>query len=227
MLEQYGLAVDKAVCLVLDKRIDMWNGLDEECQRHGILAEPFFCGCGDDKDIEYDHIDTEESPPVLPRSTSYPTWWNRPNAYNAWQCHKKILQRARADGTQSLLLLEDDSIFESDFHDVMKGASLENWQFDMLYLGWYSNGHLHNTPNKHVMAMRGGGGFHGVILNRRIIELLAAVDPIGPYDWICGQIHHKKMNCYAIYPDVITQQDGHSYVEGHHLTKPRVQNRAV
>lgn len=226
MLEKYGLKVDKAVCLVLDKRMDLWNELDKSCQNHGILAEPFIAGDGS-LELDYQHIDVEECPPMLPGSTDYPTWWNRPNAFNAWLCHKQIITRAKKEGVESLLLLEDDSVFEEDFDEVMTNAHLDRCGFDMLYLGWYSNGHLHSTPNQNLKIMRGGGGFHGVILNRRIIELLDAVEPKGPYDWICGKRHHHQMNCYAVYPDVITQRDGHSYVEGHHLTKPRVDRNEV
>ena len=68
--------------------------------------------------------------------------------------------------------------------------------------------------------MNGGGGFHAVIITRYVAEILLTFDAIGPYDWICGQYLHDTVDCYAIYPAVINQISGYSFVENSSLVKP-------
>jgi hypothetical protein len=215
------LKIDMATCLVLDKRIDMGRKVVEQARQYDIDVNLFIAGDGY-HDLTYDHIDSNDLPPRYQQSLSYPSWTNRPNAYNAWKSHTKIIHSALEKDAQTLLMLEDDVIFENDFADIVNNVSdfFNNNPWDMIYFGWYSHNHLQEIGQENICRMMGGGGFHGVMLNRYMMEELASVPPLGPYDYITGVFYHANINAYAIYPSVISQQSGYSYVEGGILEKP-------
>ena len=70
------------------------------------------------------------------------------------------------------------------------------------------------------MKLHGSGGWHGVLLRKKIMEELVNAIPIGPYDWQMGEFYHNRYNCYGIYPSIISQKSGFSYVENSNLDKP-------
>lgn len=215
--------VDKTVCLSLDRRMSRAMGIKAEAKKFGLDVQLFIAGDGETLPRQtYDHIDQIDCDiPVYRESTTYPTWHNRDNAYNAWLCHKKIVTHAYLEDVERLLLLEDDILFEEDFEEIFTKANrvLKALTWDMIYFGWYSNGHIEPVSD-HVYNMNGGGGFHGVLINRTIMNEMCKELPIGPFDWIAGQKYHSKYKAYAIYPSIITQEDGYSFVEGSDLKKP-------
>lgn len=211
-------SINRVICLTLDKRIEIATELKEQCASKCLDVELFIAG-GGAKPVKYDYIDSDDLPPRTPYTTTYPTWLNRPNAFNAWQCHREIFKRCKKG--ENLLLLEDDSELSDDFNELIEKTNpfFTKNKWDMIYLGCY---HFNSkrTDDENVMRMNGGGGFHGVIIKANIIENLLRWDPIGPYDWITGQYLHQYHPCYAIYPSIINQRSGFSYVEGSNLDKP-------
>lgn len=209
-------------CLVLDKRYDDWLVLNEQLKKNGIdNAVPFIAGRGE-YDLPYSMIDKEELPPLFYNSTTYPTWRNRPNAYSAWKCHKKMIEDSAGN---DLLLLEDDAVLCDDFDELLEKSlsylSETKLGWDMLYLGWYSNGHLIDTKHENVKRMVGGAGFHGVVLRGFATELLSKCYPTAPFDEIAGRLQKDGvLRAYAVYPSIIVQKSGFSYVEGSNLEKP-------
>ena len=214
--------IQRATCLTLDKRIDWATSVIPAAAKYGIDVELFIAGDGTNPDISYNHIDLNELPPLYPQSLNYPSWTTKPFAYNAWQCHTKIIRQAQQDGIGNLLMLEDDIFFEEDFIEILDKIEdfFNSNAWDMIYFGWYSSGHLKETDNEHVYRMMGGGGFHAVLLSRYMIECLSDVPPLGPYDFITGVFFHQNINAYAIYPSIISQRNGFSNVEQGTLDKP-------
>jgi hypothetical protein len=94
----------------------------------------------------------------------------------------------------------------------------------MLYLGSYNaskHGYLQSPNILSLPRVSGVGGFHAVILKKKIINRLLELPPYGPYDWMAAKyLHGNLYNCLAINPSIISQKDGFSYVEGHELIKP-------
>lgn len=210
--------IDRAICLTLDKRYDMACQLQEQCKEKGINIELFIAGSGS-KPLKYDYIDSEELPKRTPYSTDYPTWFARPNALNAWNCHREIFLRCKEN--ENLLLLEDDSELSEDFLEMIEKTEdfFNNNHWDMVYFGCYHFNSL-KTEHPNIMKMNGGGGFHGVLISGHVRKELLSFPPIGPYDWIVGKYLHQYYNCYAIYPSIINQKSGFSFVEGCVLNKP-------
>jgi hypothetical protein len=64
-----------------------------------------------------------------------------------------------------------------------------------------------------------GGGTHGVLISRNILDWAVKLRPIGPFDWIFS-LAQPQLQCYVIYPSIITQRSGFSYIEGGMLDKP-------
>lgn len=220
------LGITQAHCLVLDKRIHEFPRIRDEWKNLGIKVDPFYCGDGITiPSYMYNHIDSLILPPILKDTIMYPTWLNRPNAFNAWLCHQKILTKfvETSHEKDNVLLLEDDSVVEPDFEEILEKAFVTDDldSFDMLYLGCYNfAGSYYKTVNRHVIRLNGSGGFHGVVINHKVAKVLIEFPPIGPFDWIAGKLHniYKSM---AIYPCIVSQKDGiFSHVEGSVLNKP-------
>jgi len=207
---------DQVYCLYLDKRLDRQEYIKDHVEHTAFIA-------GDGSmDTKYNYIDTPDLPPKFKQSINYPTWWNSPNAFNAWKCHNIILNDALDKGYERILLLEDDVEFSEDFkeglNNFLEFEKMNYW--DMFYFGCYHNNKSLHVNSKGIRKMNGGGGFHGVALKTKIVELLCLLPPIGPYDWISGKLLHKNYHCYSSNPTIINQTDGFSYIEGKILSKP-------
>lgn len=207
--------------LLLDKRYHFWPELLGQCQNVNINPEAFIVGRG--HNFKYDYEDEDDIPPVLPASTSYPSWW-KSQTYNAWKSHRKIFEECRTKNVNNLLLLEDDAFIESDFKEIVANVEqfFEKNDWDMIYFGCYAQPYTYcSTENKNVVRVNGVGGFHGVLMKRVVIDALLNFGPISPYDEITHKYLHNIFNCYAIHPCIISQRDNiFSEVEGTVLSKP-------
>lgn len=216
------MLIDAAFCLLLDKRADFWPELNRSFSNVGITLNKFLVGDGKlFPREEYNHIDIEELPPIYPTTNMYPSWTNKPNAYNAFLSHRKILEYAYVKNLNNIMIVEDDVKIEDDFTEILSKATdfLDTHNVDMLYLGAF---HHNNTElvSNNVLKLKQSGGFHAVIISKKIIKLLLSFLPLGPYDWLAEQYIQEKYDCYAIYPSIVSQKDGYSFVESSNLTKP-------
>jgi len=226
--------IDLAYGLILDKRFDKWHNILINIEKYFKVTPQLFLA-GDGKtyhDAFYSHVDVTTKPPFYPNySTTYATWWNKPHAYNAFLCHQKIIKKAIENNVNNVLILEDDLQIEKDFDIIFEAVEPnipQNW--DMIYFGAYHNGQttkIYESPVKlfgdtyaSILKVRGSAGFHCVLIKNTMFGILSQVKPLGPLDEICGKYLHNLYNCYAIYPSIVTQEDGYSYIEEQHLTKP-------
>lgn len=206
---------------MLDKRYDKWLNIQTSAKSKDIDIIPFFAGDG--KILQhYDYIDSDELPPITNETTAYPTWRNKTNAFNAWKSHKEIFNKFLETKKDFLWLFEDDVVFTDDYDSILEECEsfINNCHFDMLYFGWYSNGNLFEIGHKYIKRMIGGGGFHSVVISKDVINYLVKIEPIAPFDETCGKKVHNLSYCYAIYPSIVLQEDGYSYVEDSVLNKP-------
>jgi len=218
------MLLDNPYCLVLDKRLAKWKEwYQPQLQEVGIDPYMFLTGGMDINGLCYDRRNVDELPPHYGvHSTTYPTWFRRPNAYNAWLSHKKIMEMALSIRHDHILMLEDDAFPEKDFRDIYSDCErfFEQNEWDMVYLGCYTKNNLKDVGHKYVRRMTGGAGFHGVVISERIMKILIDFLPIGPFDWICEKHIMPRFKCFAITPCIISQDDGFSYVEDSVLKKP-------
>ena len=111
------LGIDKAICLCLDKRQKEWLDLEKQCLSKGIEFEKCIVGDGTMfKPCQYDRID-DPNPPI--DNWSYGNEVTKINHCNAFLSHQAIIKKAKEDGLNSILLLEDDAYFTERFDDVI------------------------------------------------------------------------------------------------------------
>lgn len=214
------LKIDKTVCLTLDKRYNQGLLIQQQAKQLGINVQLFVTGDGN-LDVPYNRNNVQSLPPNLNRSTSYPTWWASHRPYNCRLSQKTIIKQAIDEHVNTLLLLEDDVKFETDFSEILHKVipSLDMLEWDALYLGCFAK-NPKPTDNPHLYRLGGsGGGFHGIIMKRNIMKLLIEIPDYGPSDWLLEQYHHLY-NCYMVYPSIVTQMDGFSWIESQNLVKP-------
>ena len=211
------LPADKATCLLLDKRYDNFEHISDTISKY-IDIEPFIVGDGT-RDLVYSHIDIDEIPPRLIGSSNYPTWHTK-QCYNAYLSHRKILEKAYKEKID-VLLLEDDVFLEPDFEDIWNSSSkfFKENPWDMLYFGCYHSG-MSEKITDNIYRLFRCAGWHAVIIKWYMIPPILNYGPIGPMDEICHRYIQPNYLCYGIYPSIISQCNGYSFIEQGNLDKP-------
>lgn len=208
---------DKLVCLGIDKRINEHYTLRKQFEERNAHLNIFLAGDGLTRPAwEYDRIDTE--PPVR---RGYPAWAHRPNSWNAFQCFRQIITRAKEEGVQTLGIFEDDCRLLDNFDGVLNAAGKEleelDVKWDMLYLGANHTFSVTKEISPHLLKLNGSGCWHAVILNNEhgsVFDEVLALPANAPIDQMCGQMLHPKLDCYAVWPTVAIQKSGYSHCEG-------------
>ena len=223
-------------CLVIEERYPYYKDYIEPefRKRFGIQVRPFFALKKPNPTLEREsagqfRLDTDDRPPIFPYSTNYPTWVNKPNAYQCWQCHKEILLSSQKENLSRVMLIEDDIFFEKDTEEVLKKFENDFYQissdsqFNMIYLGAYNKQREENRQiTDNLIEVKSVGGFHAVILHKRIIDRLLKFEPYGPFDEISSRFVTKAFSgCFAVNPSIISQlDDNYSFIEEQVLKKP-------
>ena len=222
------LGIDKAICLCLDKRKEEWLDLEKQCLSKNIPFEKFVVGDGKTLDpSEYDRID-DPNPPV--ENWSYGNEVTKINHCNAFLSHQAIIKKAKEDGLNSILLLEDDAYFTERFDDVI--SKLENainlLPFDMLFLGWWIgeaddewNETVERLYNENEGVAIGKvseahftcGGLHGVVIMRTMFDKILELEPTDPIDSQLNQSLHDEINSFYVIPKIIHDKGIFSHCE--------------
>lgn len=215
--------IKKAYCLCLDKRKEHWLDLKQQCESKGLEFNRFLVGEGAifNKE-EYDRIDS-----LMPKSTQWSYGGHEKDTpheiqikkskhYNAFLSHQAMAKKALEDGDEKVLLLEDDAYFTERFDLITKNleSDIENMRYDMLYLGWWmgDEGDEFNEEIESLWKERGGigvgkvgriGGLHGVIVSKKILDIITRLTPFDPIDAQLTVFFHDKIESYYIAPKII------------------------
>jgi hypothetical protein len=174
--------IKNAYCLCLDKRKEHWEELKEQCESKGIKFNPFVVGQGEILSIdEYDRFDGEIS--NYARS-----FWGYGGSDN-------------------------DTPEEVKRKDSLKDQ-LEHLVYDVLYLGWWIgnegdefNQKIEDGWNNNKESGLGNasriGGFHGVILSRRMLDIITRLEAINPIDSQLSKFFHDKIKSYYVMPKIV------------------------
>jgi glycosyl transferase family 25 len=112
------------VCINLDRRPERWKRMESRFS-------------------EFDLLPVERFSAVDGCKLQIPANWpESPGAYGCLQSHLSVVRRARAQGRESVLIIEDDVLFDERFHEKFRERIHrlpENW--DMLFFGC-----LHHDP---------------------------------------------------------------------------------
>ena len=138
------------------------------------------------------------------------------NHCNAFLSHQAMAKKALEDGDEKVLFLEDDSYFTERFDKIAEiiEPSIKDMNYDMLYLAWWI-GDESDEFNERVEKMweeKGSigvgkltrvGGLHGVIISRKILDIITRLEPINPVDSQLSRFFHDKINSHFVAPKII------------------------
>jgi glycosyl transferase family 25 len=118
ILKILSILFPKVVCINLDRRPDRWRRMQEKFLEHDIVPVRRFSA-------------------VDGSATEIPALWNHsPGAYGCLLSHIAVVKEAQSSGAPSVLIFEDDAVFDPDFQNKLAGFIQEvpaDW--DMLYFG--------------------------------------------------------------------------------------------
>ena len=214
-------SIDLSLCLTLDREETETEASSEAMfdmvhsnflEVGDIWLDRFIAGKGEDCHI----VDTDELPPDLEGSCPRESWRARPNAYNAWKAHREIIKNGIHHNAENLLIVEEDCVLRPSYFDwVLNGASeflmTQNW--DMIYFGSYYRKSSSIEVHPNVIRMAGETGWHCVLINKRMFDVLLSLPALGPMDWLCADRIHQKHICYGLTPSVALQLETYSAVE--------------
>lgn len=225
------------VCiLALDKRKDLWQPLQVDCEERGWSTRLFIVGDGSDSSLkyEYDWIDKDIT---VPPEWMWGTGVQALHHYKAHLSHKKILKMALKEDWPQFLLLEDDSQILDRADDILPQIELEInalcGNYDLIYFGWHCWEYENDIPvgtnllieQKYkedglgcLLRQKKVGGFHGVLINRSAYWSLLSLPAFQPLDSMVNNFANH-LNRYICVPKVIDVVDTFSYCENRFVSR--------
>lgn len=184
------------VCINLDRRPDRWQRMQHESARHGIHSVRRFSAL-DGNTLELPH-----------------NWIHSPGAYGCLLSHLQVIRDARQSGVSSVLILEDDAVFDPELQEkfgVFFNEVPPDW--DMLFLGALHKdepikiadhvGRITKANSTYAYAVK-NTVFHDFIeLNRRAEHVLD----------MNSFILQQRFNCYCFLPNLAWVQTEYSDVQ--------------
>jgi glycosyl transferase family 25 len=187
------------VCINLDRRPERWKRMESRFSEFNLWPVERFSA-------------VDGAKVQIPVS-----WPESPGAYGCLQSHLAIVQRARAQRRESVLIIEDDVMFDERFHDRFQELVRnlpENW--DMLFFGCLHHdqpspvangiGKLRGSFSTFMYAIRQTAYDAFIRLNSRERQ---AVDRN-------NTILQRLFNCYCFVPHLAWVDGSYSDAQGMH-----------
>jgi len=184
------------VCINLDRRQDRWQRMQAEFARHDIHAVRRFSA------IDGNAV-------TLPAN-----WIHTAGAYGCLLSHIAVVQEARDLGHESVLILEDDVVFDPElkikFPSFMEQAP-SDW--DMLYFGA-----LHNDEpieiRDHVHRITRANSTFAYALKRTVFDAFLELNTRAEHVLdVNAYVLQKRFNCYCFMPNLAWVQTEYSDVQ--------------
>jgi GR25 family glycosyltransferase involved in LPS biosynthesis len=184
------------VCINLDRRPGRWQRMQAEFARHEIGSVRRFAA------IDGNAV-------VLPA-----TWKHTGGAYGCLLSHVQVVEEARRLGHESVLIFEDDAVFDPEFKIKFASFSEEipsDW--DMLYFGA-----LHKDEPvevaEHVYRITKANSTYAYALKRTVfdavLELNARAEHVLDMN---AYLLQDRFNCYCFLPNLAWVQSEYSDVQ--------------
>jgi GR25 family glycosyltransferase involved in LPS biosynthesis len=189
------------VCINLDRRPERWEQARAQFASHRL-----------DSVRRFPALDgyTLEAPPG---------WDGSPGAYGCLQSHLSVVREARRSNLPSILILEDDVVFDSDFNDKFSRAIDQlpsDW--DMLLFGGL---HVYVRPQRiseNIYKITSSYSTFAYALKQTLydafIELNSrSLEPVDKGNAILQQ----TFNCYCFMPHLAWVEENYSDTQSKHL----------
>lgn len=184
------------VCINLDRRPERWQRIQRAFTAHGIESVRRFSAI-DGNEVE------------LP-----PHWIHTPGAYGCLVSHVQIVREARDAGLSSVLIFEDDAVFDPQFEEKFATFIQElpaDW--DMLFLGA-----LHkNEPVKvseHIGRITKANSTFAYAIRNTMFD--AFIDLNSRAEHVLDMnsyVFQGRFNCYCFMPNLVWVESEYSDVQ--------------
>jgi GR25 family glycosyltransferase involved in LPS biosynthesis len=184
------------VCVNLDRRPDRWERMQAEFARHGIDGVRRFSA------VDGNNV-------ALP-----PHWSHSAGAYGCLRSHVAVIEAARAHNAESVLIFEDDTVFDPEFTTKFGSFVAEvpdDW--DLLYFGA-----LHKDEpvrlSEHVYRITKANSTYAYALKRSVFDAFLELNQRAEnvLDMNTYQLQ-ERFNCYCFVPNLAWVQPEYSDVQ--------------
>ncbi len=184
------------VCINLDRRPDRWERMQAEFARHGIDGVRRFSA-------------VDGTAAILP-----PHWRHTAGAYGCLLSHVAVIAEARERDAESVLIFEDDTVFDPEFTTKFASFVAEvpsDW--DMLYFGA-----LHKDEpvrlSEHVYRIVKANSTYAYALKRTVFDAFLELNRRAEnvLDMNTYQLQ-ERFNCYCFVPNLAWVQPEYSDVQ--------------
>lgn len=183
------------VCINLDLRAGRWRRMRRTFDAQGIA--PFRFSATDGNNI------------VLPRN-----WIHTPGAYGCLQSHVRAVREARDLGLSSILIFEDDAVFDPQFKEKFATFIQElpsDW--DMLFLGALHKDEPLRVSEHIARITKANSTFAYAIRNTvfdAFIELNSRAEHVLDMN---NYVLQEQFNCYCFMPNLVWVESEYSDVQ--------------
>lgn len=181
------------ICINLNRRIERWERMQDKFQQHGIHSVRRFAA-------------------VDGTTTTIPSNWpGTPGAYGCLLSHLEVVREARRLGLESILIFEDDVVFddqfEQKFSDYIRQLP-DDW--DMLFFGALHKDELVKV-SEHVGRMTESNSTYACVLRNTIFD--AFIDLNSKANEVLDMnslVLQKQFNCYCFLPHLAWVENAYS-----------------
>jgi len=197
MIKKY---FDAIYCINLDRRPDRWSQAEAEFNKFGILNSI----------QRFSAIDGN----LLSNQTTL-----LKGELGVLETHISILNKSIEDNVDSILILEDDVNFTSEFLNLEQYMSAVPSDWDFIYFG---GNHTYGQPlqkiNDKIVKLNFTVALHCVAIKKRIFKKLLKILTLREHqvDKYYAYVH-KLTNAYGFYPNMATQKQGFSDIQNRNV----------
>ena len=181
------------VCINLDRRFERWEQMQNKFEQHGIHSVQRFAA-----------VDGETS--TIPAN-----WDSTPGAYGCLLSHLEVVREARRLGLPSVLIFEDDVVFDDEFEKKF-GDYIQQLpaDWDMLFFGALHKDELIKV-SENIGRITQSNSTYACVLRDTVfdafIELNSKANDVLDVNSLALQ---KQFNCYCFLPHLAWVEFAHS-----------------
>ena len=184
------------VCINLDRRPERWERMQRAFDAHGIGPVQRFSA-------------VDGNAVVVPQH-----WAHSPGAYGCLRSHVEIVREARDAGASSVLIFEDDAVFEPRIKDKFSSYFAEvpeDW--DMLFLGA-----LHKDEpirvSGHIGRITKANSTFAYAIRNTVFDAFIELNSRAEHVLDMNSYHlQERFNCYCFMPNLVWVESEYSDVQ--------------
>lgn len=187
---------DKTYLINLDKRTDRLELAQEECKKH---------------DIEFERFPAVDGSQIEMNIQNPSPFWNK-GALGILYTTLQIIEKAKEEKLNSVLILEDDVEFEENTNKIVS-ENMDNIPsgWDTIFFG--ANHQKPTTPiSNRIHKLGSAYALHCYAIHHSVFDELINLlqNPSMPLDQYIAKYIHSKGNSYCFRPPVAYQKPGFS-----------------